>query len=61
MPEWRRTAQRVLEHANASMTLNIYSHLRPSAEDKTEPRLPALWPLPGSCGPWADFRGVLGR
>lgn len=29
------TVQRALGHANASMTLNTYSHLWPSAEDKT--------------------------
>jgi integrase len=29
------TVQRALGHATASVTLNIYSHLWPSAEDKT--------------------------
>lgn len=37
------TVQRALGHANASVTLSTYSHLRPNADDRTRTAASALF------------------
>jgi integrase len=53
------TAQRALGHASATTTLNTYSHLWPSAEDRTRTAAQAL--LADSCGLSEDWEGSASR
>jgi integrase len=53
------TVQRALGHASATTTLNTYSHLWPSAEDRTRAAAQAL--LADSCGLGVDWAGSTGR
>ena len=53
------TVQRALGHASATTTLSTYSHLWPSAEDRTRAAAQAL--LADSCGPGVDWEGSTSR
>jgi integrase len=53
------TVQRALGHASATTTLNTYSHLWPSAEDRTRAAAQAL--LADSCGLGVDWAGSTSR
>lgn len=53
------TVQRALGHASPSITLNVYSHLWPSAEDKTRTAASAL--MESVLGPRADSMRTAGE
>jgi integrase len=53
------TVQRALGHASATTTLNTYSHLWPTAEDRTRAAAQTL--LAESCGSDVDWQGPTGR
>jgi integrase len=53
------TVQRALGHASATTTLNTYSHLWPTAEDRTRAAAQAL--LAVSCGLSVDWTGLTSR
>ena len=53
------TVQRALGHASATTTLSTYSHLWPSAEDRTRAAAQTL--LAESCGLDVDWQGSGGR
>jgi integrase len=53
------TVQRALGHASATTTLSTYSHLWPSAEDRTRAAAQAL--LAESCGLDVDWSTTAGR
>jgi len=53
------TVQRALGHASATTTLNTYSHLWPTAEDRTRAAAQAL--LANSCGLSVDWPGSTSR
>ena len=53
------TVQRALGHASATTTLSTYSHLWPSAEDRTRTAAQTL--LAESCGLDVDWSGTAGR
>jgi integrase len=52
------TVQRALGHASATTTLSTYSHLWPSAEDRTRAAAQTL--LAESCGSDVDWQGPVG-
>jgi integrase len=53
------TVQRALGHASATTTLSTYSHLWPSAEDRTRAAAQAL--LAESCGLDVDWSRTKAR